>query len=355
MTYHKRGEKGLNIRDIAALSGVSVATVSRVINNNPSVTVKTREMVLSVIQQNDYVPNAFASGFGRNSMKIVGILCTDVANLYYANALSLLEHGLRRYGFDTLLYCTGTLLTDKKGAITALLQRRVDAIFLIGSAYREERDNQHIREAAQQTPIFFINAYIQLPNVYCVYCDEKEAIFNTVKQLVSAGIKDILYLHDMQKWAWAGSQKLAGYKEGLAACGIKENPDLIQVVDYGINTVRNRVTKILAKLDEGSKFNGILASEDVLAIGAQKAVLSQKKNMDISIIGFNNSQLALCCTPALTSVDNMLDTICPMAVNMLNQLFKGEKISSKVVVSATLVERETFRIDKNSHVSKIED
>ena len=331
----------MNIHDIAALCEVSVATVSRVINGNSNVNEKTREKVLRVMQEADFVPNAFAGGIGRNAMKIVGIMCTDVANLYYASTVSLLENNLRLNGFDVLLCCTGTNINDKKEYLASLIQKRVDAVILVGSAYREERDNTYIREAAQQTPLFMINAYVQIPNVFCVFCDEKEAMYNSTRQMADAGFRDILYLHDMDKWAWAGSQKLAGYREGLEDSGIPENPDMIQVVENGILPARDRVASLLS---QGAHITGILASEDLLAVGAQKAILEQKK--DIPIIGFNNSQFALCCTPLLSSVDNMMDTICPMVVNMLIRLFSGEKISPKVAVSATLVERETFRLQR---------
>ncbi|GHU91709.1 LacI family transcriptional regulator [Clostridia bacterium] len=325
----------MNIRDIADMSGVSVATVSRVINNSPSVSEQTREKVLAVMQREDFVPNAFAGGIGRNAMKIVGILCADVSSLYYSKAVSLLEEGLRRNGYDSLLCCTGYELEDKRAYLALLAQKRVDAIILVGSAYREERDNTHIRETASQVPVFVVNSHVQIPNVFCVYCDEHEAMRNNVQYLAAKGCRDILYLHDMKKWAWAGSQKLAGFRDGLAECGIAETPDTVQVVNKSsMADAQKRVSELLTR---GVSVSGILASEDLLAIGAQKAVLEQK--LEVPIIGFNNSEYVLCCTPALSSSDNMLGVICPMIVDMMTRFFDGEKISSKVVVSATLAER----------------
>jgi LacI family transcriptional regulator/LacI family asc operon transcriptional repressor len=274
----------VNIHDIASLCNVSVATVSRVINNNPKVSAVTREKVLRAMQEAAFVPNAFAKGFGRNSLRIVGILCTDVANLYYATIVSLLEKNLRQKGFDSLLCCTGYAFSDKRSHLADLLQKRVDAVILVGSAYREERDNAHIREAALQIPVFMLNTHLQMPNVFCVLCDEREAMSSGVGQLAAAGCREILYLHDMNRWAWAGSQKLAGYRDGLAACGLPENPELIQQVEHGILPAQRRVEELLAR---GVSFSGILASEDLLAIGAQKALLPSRP--EAPIVGFNNS------------------------------------------------------------------
>jgi LacI family transcriptional regulator/LacI family asc operon transcriptional repressor len=328
----------MNIIEIASMCGVSPATVSRVINNNPKVNGATREKVLRALQETDYIPNAFASAIGRNSMKLVGILCADIANPYYAKAVSYLVNGLRTAGFDSLLYCTGSQLAEKKIALSDLLQKRVDTIILVGSAYREERDNTHIREAARQTPIFMVNAYVQIPNVYCVLCDEREAMQTGIRRMVDLGHREILYLHDMKKWKWAGSQKMQGYLDGLSACGIPENRQLIQCVENGMQDAAKCVEKLMR---EGVRFSGIVASEDILAVGALKAVNAMKA--DVAVLGFNNSDYTLCCAPELASIDNMLDTICPATVDMLSKLSAGKKITSKLVVSSCIIERESLR------------
>ncbi|MDR1440417.1 MAG: LacI family transcriptional regulator, partial [Clostridiales bacterium] len=331
----------MNIHDIADLCGVSVATISRVINNSASVNGQTREKVFRVMREAGYVPNAFASGYGRNAMRIVGILCRDVMSLYYAKAVSLLAENLRRRGFHTLLCSTGNDLESKKKYLASMLDSRVDAVILVGSAYRENRDSSHIRAAASQTPVFFINAYIQIPNVYCVFCDEKEAIHSAVREMAGAGMRRILYLHDMDVWAWAGSQKLAGYRAAAGECGLDADQGLVRYVKTDIDAARQAVEELI---DGGFEFDGVIASEDMLAIGALKATIARKRK--VPVVGFNNSSITRCCSPELSSIDNMLDTLCPMAVDMLARHFDGEKISSKVAVSAELVERETFRTQR---------
>ena len=111
----------MNIRDIARKSGVSIATVSRVLNGSPHVRETTRQRILAVMEREGYTPNAFARGLGLNTMKMVGILCTDVSDLYYARAVSLAEKQLRARGFDTLLVCTGDSLARQKQALAGLL------------------------------------------------------------------------------------------------------------------------------------------------------------------------------------------------------------------------------------------
>ncbi|MDL2206458.1 LacI family transcriptional regulator [Eubacteriales bacterium OttesenSCG-928-N13] len=327
----------MNIRDIAARCHVSVATVSRVLNEHPSVSPKTREKVLRVMREEGYTPNAFARGLGLDSMRMVGIVCADVANPFYSRAVALLEGSLRAKGFDTLLCCSGTQLKDKQKCLTLLLEKRVDAIMLVGSAFCEQTDNRHIQRAAEQLPLFLINAQLPLENVTCVLCDEREAIHDLVMQMAPQ-CKIPLYLHDMTKWAWAGECKLQGFLDGLHDAHLLHDADRVQAVENGVLSAQQCVEGLL---DRGISFDGVIASEDLLAVGALKALT--KHGIELPIVGFNNSMLCDCTMPSLSSMDNMLHALCPMAVDMLLRRLAGETQPRVVSVQAQLVQRETYR------------
>jgi LacI family transcriptional regulator/LacI family asc operon transcriptional repressor len=151
---------------VAKKANVSIATVSRVLNSSEHVSDKTRKKVLEIIKQEEYIPNAFARGLGLNTMQMIGVMCTDVTDNFYSTALGYIEKFLRAQGKDVVLCCTGNNLEDKKKNLSYLVSRRVDAVILIGSAFKEEKDNSHIKEAAEQIPVIIINGYIHLKNVY---------------------------------------------------------------------------------------------------------------------------------------------------------------------------------------------
>lgn len=111
-----REKQNMNIYDISKAAGVSIASVSRVINGADNVSEKTREKVLKVIDQYGYTPNAYARGLGRGSMRTIGIMCSDSSDIYLANAIHYLETGLREHGYNSILCCTGYDLEDKKEA-----------------------------------------------------------------------------------------------------------------------------------------------------------------------------------------------------------------------------------------------
>lgn len=327
----------MNIKAIAKLSGYSVATVSRVINQSPKVSETARKKILAVMEEVQYTPNVFAQGLGLNSMNMVGILCSDVANPFYGLAVSLIENSLRRKGYDSLLCCSGTLPEDKKKCMALLLKKRVDAIVLIGSVFREEQDNDYLFKAAKTLPVFLINALLEGDNLYCVYCNERDAMMNAVCRLYHAGCRKILYLNDTASWSWAGMEKLKGYQIGLEKCGIAYRKELVQTSKNSIEDAKKQIEQ---QLMAGSSFDAVLVSEDSLAIGALKAL--QERGLRLPLIGFNNSILAACTTPTISSIDHNLDRLCPLAVDLLIQRLHHKQIPAVTVLPARLVERETF-------------
>ena len=97
----------MNIYDISVKAGVSIATVSRVLNGSDKVKSSTRKKVLEVIEESGYTPNAFARSLGLNSMSTIGILCSDASDVYQAQAIYYLERELRKSSYTSMLCCTG--------------------------------------------------------------------------------------------------------------------------------------------------------------------------------------------------------------------------------------------------------
>lgn len=327
----------MNIYNIAEKAGVSIATVSRVLNSSSHVSEKTRQRVLAVMEKEKYVPNAFARGLGLDTMRMIGVMCTDVSDMFYASAVSCIEKLLRQQNRDIVLCCTGNSLEAKKRSLSYLVSRRVDAVVLIGSAFKEEKDNSHIRQAARSVPVFIINGAVDIPNVFSVVCDEKKAVKDNVKSLYQSGKRNILYLYDVL--TYSGTQKLEGYREGLKDCGIKENEELILRVEKDAGKTAQSVCELFGR---GVLFDAIAACEDIIAAGALEALRSLK--ITVPVIGFNNSVIAECTSPKLTSVDNMVSSLCETTVRLLTDMEAGKEIPSKTVISAKLTERESYKI-----------
>ncbi len=328
----------MNIYDIAEKSGVSIATVSRVLNDSPNVRASTRDRVLAVIRQEGYTPNAFARGLGLGSMRMVGILCTDVRDPFYAEAVGNVEEHLRKNSLNAILRCTGDTAEEKKAALAYMLQKNVDAVVLIGSVFREDDDNSHIAAAAQQVPIIIINAHIDLPGVYCVTSDERTAVRHLVNELFSRHKKRVLFLHDIMTYSC--QQKIAGYRDAYAAAGEMPDETLLVPVERNLDAVNECIKRLLVS---GGNFDAVIGAEDILALGAQKAM--QRIGLKMPIIGFNNSYLARCATPELSSIDNGLRDMCEKALQILDALLEKQEAAAHTVIPATLIERDSFRLN----------
>lgn len=330
----------MNIYDVSRKAGVSIATVSRVINGNPNVSPKTKQKVLDVMDELGYTPNVFARGLGLNTMKTIGILCLDSSDPFLANAVYFLEQNLRIYGYDIILCCTGYDLKNKQKYLDLLLSKRVDAVILVGSSFLElvRKDNSYLFNAAATVPVIIINGYINHPNIYCSLCDDFQAVYDATTQCIDHGRNNILYLYHSK--SYSGQQKLNGYREAIIASGKPVDEKLILLCQNDMTQTKNAIKEAVAK---GLKFDAVIAAEDLLAVGAIKYAKEAGLSIpeDLAVIGYNNSLLSTCCEPELTSIDNHIETLSITAVNTLMRVFSGNDVPNKTTISNDLVQRKT--------------
>ena len=328
----------LNIYDIAKLAGVSIATVSRVVNDSPKVSQKTKDKVLAVMAANDYTPNVFARGMSLNSMKTAGIICPDVSDHYMAKAVAYLEKNLRSYGYDCILYCSGYEQESKETAVQLILQKRIDALILVGSNYagdaRYGEDVSYIKKASEEVPVFLMNGCIEGKNIYSVITNDYQAVYDSVSELIQAGRKKILFISD--SYSYSAMNKQRGYENALKAHGL---PVLGERKIYMKNDIYMVRDLLLARRD--LDFDAVVASEDGIAVGVLKYAKARMLSVpeDLSIIGYNNSELSIGCEPELTSVDGRGEILCKVTIDSMMEVLGGKKIDPLMRIDCRLVKR----------------
>ena len=330
----------MNIYDIAKLADVSIATVSRVVNNSPKVSAKTKEKVLAIMKENEYTPNAFARGLGLGTMKTVGIICPDISDIYMAKAVSYLESNLHDHGYDCILGCSGFKQKEKESYVKLLLSKKIDTLILVGSTYagsgRDESDTHYIREAAEQASVFMINAKVAGDNIYCTYADDFQATYEVTKAYLRRGKEKILFMYDSE--SFSARQKLAGYEAALQDAGYPVLGNLKFKTKNDIEYTKNMLLEYNKVLD----FDSVLATDDGIAAGAVKYAKIKGLSIpeELSITGYNNSILALCSDPELTSVDSKLGVMCRKTVERMIELLENEaQIEKNVCVPCEIVRR----------------
>ena len=330
----------MNIYDIAKLADVSIATVSRVVNNSPKVSQKTKEKVLAVMKENEYTPNAFARGLGLGTMKTVGIICPNIDDIYMAKAVSYLESNLHDHGYDCILGCSGFKQEEKENYVKLLLSKKIDTLILVGSTYagkgKDESDTDYIREAAEQASVFMINAKVAGDNIYCTYADDFQATYEVTKAYLRRGKEKILFMYDSD--SFSARQKMAGYEAALQDAGYPVLGNLKFKTKNDIEYTKNMLLEYNKVLD----FDSVLATDDGIAVGAIKYAKIKGLSIpdELSITGYNNSILALCSDPELTSVDSKLGVMCRKTVERMIDLLENEsRIEKNVCVPCEIVRR----------------
>lgn len=333
----------MTIYDISKQAGVSIATVSRVLNGSDNVKPKTRKKVLDVIEQCGYTPNVFARGLGLNSMKTVGILCADSSDIYLAKAVYYIERNLKAAGYHSILNCTGYDFEQKKEGLSLLLNQRVDSIIMVGSNFisEDDKNNRYIREAAKQVPIMLLNGDLDCENVFCTRCDDYKSMKEVTSKLLSKRIHDILFLYHSN--TYSSMKKLSGYQAAHIAMDIPVNKDLICFYTGDHEDIDGIRDYLCFLHDKGLHFKAVVAADDMLAAGAVKYArkMNLKIPQDIKIVGYNNSIISVCCEPKLTTIDNHLELLCSQLVKTCICTLSGSVQPPKTIFSGEIIVRES--------------
>jgi LacI family transcriptional regulator len=329
----------MNIYDIARLAGVSIATVSRVVNGSEKVSEKTRKKVLSIIEQEGFTPNVFAQGLGLHTMHIVGILVPDISDLYMSVAVSCLEKQLKAHGYDCILSCSGFTQEQKESHVQMLLSKHIDALILVGSTYSghgSRKETAFIRAAAAQVPVFLINALVDGDGIYCSVSRDREAIRSVTAALIANRHRRILFLTDSK--SYSASEKKKGYEEALQAAELP----ILSALEWNVpNDIDEVCSRLLANFPN---IDSIVATHDLLAVGALKYAAAKGIAVpgELAIVGFNDSLLARCTEPALSSIDNQIEQLCLNTVDHLIAVLGGRQdVPHSFSVECRLAERRT--------------
>lgn len=328
----------MNIYVIAEKAGVSIATVSRVINNSGYVGKNTKKRILDIIEKNNYMPSKTAQNLSSGvPFKLIGIVCYNIEDLYYAKAVAVLQRELNRYGYDIILTCTGESREQRQESVNMLIAKNADAIIFIGSVFAGTNESVII-EASKHLPVFIINAVVKGNNIHCAYCDESETINECVKKLHEKGRKKILFVYDVE--TYGGNMKLKGYKKGISECKLDTGDEYILKCSPGIPSAAKAFNEFLKTTCP----DAVICTNDVTAVGILST--AKEKGMDVpkdlSVIGYNNSLIAECASPRLTSLENNVEKLSVFTAENIKKYFSGDNAALNYKTDFKLIIRETL-------------
>lgn len=327
----------MNIYDIAEKSGVSIATVSRAINGG-LVKEKTKEKIMKIVEEEGYIPNAYAKNLTANETKIVGVFLPEVEDIYCSRATATLEKELREHGYDMLLYSIGDRFDDIEKNVSMMLSRRIDALFVVGSKFQRSSAYATLKKAARKIPVIGINSEFDGEGMYSVMTDDRRMVSSLVADLYAKGHRSFLYLYNTI--SPNGLKKLDGFKKGIEELKLDINKQELLLTEEDYALAKDKVLQILRSRKD---ITAVICAQDELAVGAVKASLALKLKIpdDIVITGYDNSLISYCSTPEITSVDNLPDKLAILATETFFKVLAGESVEKKKVIDCKLVVRET--------------
>ncbi len=325
------------IKDVARIAEVSLATVSRVVNNGPKVGQKTREKVLKVMADIGYTPNANARALVTKKNMTIGVVLPDLTEPFFAS----LAHGVEQIARDKKMQLLlSTSLVDaqsERQAINLLRERRCD-VMVVQS--KKLTDEELIQLAAQISGLVIINRYIEPLANRCIWLDNLQGGRLAAQHLLSlnhqhiACISSRVDIDDPQ-------QRLSGFTQELATKGCTINPELIVSTAPTLQGGELAAQQLLAKR---IPFSAVFVYNDAMAIGAISTLEDNgyRVPQDISVIGFDDVLLARYARPKLTTLNYPIEKMAKRAALLALTLAEDACASTNdLKYIPTLVARES--------------
>jgi LacI family transcriptional regulator len=341
MTKISTSSLKVSIKEVAKLAGVSIATVSRVINKHPSVKEENRRKVLEAIQQLKFTPSVSAQRLASGKTNVVALVIPRYEGIFYSfYALEILK-GIGTLcdvlKLDLLLH-----LTDGKSFPNISGIGGVIFADIIGNRHQLD----YVLE--KRVPCVVINNYIEEPNISCIAIDNLKGAKEATEYLINLGHKRIAHISG-DLVTQAAQQRLEGYKVALKNKGISINEDYIVKTDYSRGQAREAAEKLLS-LD--CIPTAIFVASDAMALEVINVIIEKRLKVpqDISVVGFDDNPSGLYGKVALTTVRQPLIKMAEEAVKYLNSVMRGKQTQvKKMVLAPELIIRESsYPPPKNS-------
>jgi LacI family transcriptional regulator len=318
------------MRDVAAIANVSLKTVSRVVNGEAGVSAALAERVQSAIVLLGYQPNFTASTLRRADQKTatIGLLLEDVANPFSSALHRAIEDVATPRGTLVFAGSSDEDILRESEVLHAFTLRRVDGLIMVPAS----RDLPGLaRERHLGRPIVFADRRTAVREADSVTVDNRGGIHDAVAHLAAYGHRRIAYLGDLDA-IWTATERYEGYIEGLTRAGLSLVPSLVRRNVRGIDAAHTATLELLAAADPPT---AVLASQNLLTIGAIHALQAREWQHDVAVVGFDDFPLANLLDPPVTVIAQNPAEIGRRAAELLFARLDGDRSPPQHVVLET--------------------
>lgn len=314
--------KSVTIQDVARTAGVSISTVSRVLNDKDDVAPETYAKVRAVIRELGYTSSLAARSMRSHRINVIGLIVPDVDDSFSIQVMKGVNRAITELDYDLLIYTSGSIkkrsAADRERHFVSLLNGSItDGIIIVTPA---------ATSFSTAAPVVAVDPNNQSPDCPGITAANHEGSMAAMRYLIGLGHKRIGFIAgrpDLQ----CAHQRLRGYVDSLERAGLVSDPDLIAVGDFSAETGRDCARRLLSLSEPPT---AIFAANDQTAIGTIHAArdMGLRVPEDLSVIGFDNIPEAAYLHPGLTTVDQFIDRMGYAATEMLIGLIEGESLDN---------------------------
>ena len=336
------------IKDVAEQAGVSITTVSHVINKTRYVSNELIDRVYEAMRELNYRPNTLARSLRSGRTKTIGLVIPDISNMFFAEISRKIEDKGFEFDYSVVLCNTDDDPRKEESYIEVLLEKQVDGIIFISAGGAEENLEKPINLGI---PTIVADRDIQGAKSDVVMVDNLKGGYDAARYLISLKHKRIGCISGSSP-VTPSAQRLGGYKKALSEVNIKIDDSLIETGDFRVEGGEVAMRNLLKIINPPT---AVFACNDMMALGAMRAVNDCGLQIpeDISLIGFDNIPISKSVYPALTTIaqpiKEMADLIVGMLVNRITQKKNNRRTNeeigeyNRIVLETRLIERGTCR------------
>ncbi|MGL4981983.1 MAG: LacI family DNA-binding transcriptional regulator [Treponemataceae bacterium] len=322
------------IKDVAHLAGVSVATVSRVMNNRGYLSQKTKNIVFDAMQTLDYTPNQLARNLFRKKTFTIGLLIPDIRHQFFSDITYAIEKLLTQNSYKLMICNTNGKTNKERDYITMLRQSKVDGIIIGSHALNTDEYNKIT------LPIVSFDMALS-PNILLINSDHQQGGLLAAQELIKSKCKNVIQFTGNAKVATPSLQRYTTFKTELQNNGIKCTTLTMADKEFALDEYYDIVHTAIKK----HKPDGIFCS-DILAIHCIKACATLNRTIpeDVCIVGYDNTYWAKASTPRLTVIQQDIQALAQNITDNLFALIANKKpVSNTITIGVSLIKGQTTR------------
>ena len=314
----------MRIQDIAELANVSVATVSRVINNSEKVKEETRERISRIIKENNYYPNLIARNLSKNENNTIGVILSDIKNVYFSFIINEIIKETNINRLNVILGCSNESFRLQKKYIELFLEQRVKGI-IIAVTQNSYDKTDFFEQMASKIPIVFIDRKIkkEMPGVFF---ENMDSSYKVIENFIKDGRKKIGFLAGPQSISTA-RERLEGYKKALSDYNIEYDERLVLYGDFTLESGYRLGKRILK-----SRIDAIYISNNSMTLGFLKAL--KELNIDskmLKIATFEDNEIIKFIDDDIISYDIPFNKLSKMSIEILENLLENKSPDNRIV------------------------